>query len=145
MGDYIRFLSPDCALDLKAIEALFRAMDEDFRFIIDPAVPMHCEVYYGSDVLAGLDINQADEDVFEEDREALIEEVSASTEPRRNAVLNGLKAARWMLALELYAEGHSAYDRIDQVWDMLFEQCSGLLQIDEEGYYDIDGEVLSME
>jgi len=145
VGDFIRFLASDCTLTLKEVEALFKALDESFSFIIDPSAPTHCEVFFGSEVLAAIEINRAEEDIFEEDIEALIEDVTALDEPRKAAVLSGLRSARWMLAMELFSEGHTAYDRIDQVWDMLFERCGGLLQIDDEGFYDIDGEVLSLE
>lgn len=145
MGDYIRFISADCALKLRDIEALFKAIDDSISFVIDVAAPNHCEVFFGSEALAALDINTADEDIFEEDIDAMIEEVAATSEPRKGAVLARLRSAQWMLAMELFAEGHTAYDRIDQIWDMLFERCGGLLQIDDEGYYDADGEVLSLE
>jgi hypothetical protein len=144
MGDYIRFISGDCTLSLRQIEAIFKAVDEAFTFLGDASSPTHCEVYYDSQVLAALDVHHADDDLFEEDIQMLAEQVMATDEPRKGFVLSRLRAANWLLALELYEAGHIGYDRIDQVWDMLFEQCSGLLQIDEEGYYDMDGEVLMM-
>jgi hypothetical protein len=144
MGDYIRFISGDCSLTLKQIEAIFKAVDEAFTFVRDPSSETHCEVYYDSQVLAALDIHESEDDLFEEDIQTLIEEVMATDEPRKGFVLSRLRGAAWLLALELYEAGHVGYDRIDQVWDMLFERCSGLLQIDEEGYYDMDGEVLMM-
>ena len=42
-------------------------------------------------------------------------------------------------------DGHDNYGRIDPFWDWLFVHYAGLLQIDDEGYYNQDDQVLEVE
>jgi hypothetical protein len=40
------------------------------------------------------------------------------------------------VVLEVSEEGHYNEERLDKLWDWLFETRGGLLQVDDEGYYD---------
>ena len=53
--------------------------------------------------------------------------------------------ATGMIAFQISEEGHDHYGRIDPFWDWLFVHYAGLLQIDDEGYYNQDDQVLEVE
>jgi hypothetical protein len=47
-----------------------------------------------------------------------------------------------MVALHVLQAGHDNADILDQLWDWLFDHFAGLLQVDDEGYYNRDTLIL---
>ncbi len=60
------------------------------------------------------------------------------------AVLDGAQAIVGMEAEWTGSDAEPVLSRLDPLWDWLFEQRQGLLQMDTEGFYDADGLVLDM-
>ncbi|MBL8134481.1 MAG: hypothetical protein JNL42_21655 [Anaerolineae bacterium] len=145
MGDFFRFLATqDCDLTLTTLESLFRRSDNQFSIRVEAAAPNAGELLYGSSVVADIEINRPGEQVFDEDIIDLIEMLEGIDESGDRVVAR-LGEVRLMVALQLTEEGHASYDQIDPLWNCLFETCDGILQVDDEGYYDSEGVVLALD
>jgi len=80
-----------------------------------------------------------------EDIEDLRDELADIEGENKDRVLEMLGTATTMLAFQLSEEGHDNYRLIDPFWDWLFERYPGLLQIDEEGYYSQNEQILALD
>ncbi|MBK8025718.1 MAG: hypothetical protein IPK19_31085 [Chloroflexi bacterium] len=145
MGDYFRYLvTVDCDLTLAALEELFRRSSDQFSIHGEEASPNAGDLLYGSSILGDIEINRPGEEVFDEDLDEQ-REILDSIEEGTEYVRSVLERVKLMVALQLTEEGHGAYDQIDPLWDLLFENCDGLLQVDDEGFYDSEGVVLALD
>lgn len=140
MGDFIRFLvTSDCTVDLSMLEAIFKALDDRFSLHVEVAEPNIGELLYQSEGMGEIEINRPGDVVFDEDTEELIDRLDELEFAQKAIITQKIHAAKLMVAMQLTEAGHEAYDRIDPLWDSLFDHCEGLLQIDEEGFYDQTG------
>lgn len=145
MGDFLRFLATaECDLDLPSVEMLFKSVDASFAIHAETAEPHIGELLYQSESLGEVEINYPGEVVYDEDIGEMLEILEDVEEDQKPRVLSLIRTAKLMVALQLTEEGHEAYDRIDPFWDALFAHCDGLLQVDDEGYYDRDGLILPL-
>jgi hypothetical protein len=145
MGDYFRYLATsDCDLTLQAIESLFQTADSQFAIHIESSESNSGDLFHASTILGDIELNRPGDQIFDEDIAELIEAIEG-IDDAGNSVIEQLRSVRLMVALQLTEEGHVDYDRIDPLWDRLFETCNGLLQVDEEGYYDQTGIILAVD
>ena len=77
--------------------------------------------------------------------EDLREQLEDIVDDAKATVLATLDAASGMIAFQLSEVGHDQYRKIDPFWDWLFDHFPGLLQIDEEGYYTQNEQLLEVE
>ncbi len=103
------------------------------------------DLIYGDAVYGEIELNGENEDLFREDIAELLELLEGSQEITAPAVRRHLETATGMLALKVSEEGHYNAERLDVLWDWLFETRGGLLQVDGEGFYDIDRLILPLE
>lgn len=146
MGDFFRFLVSDsCDLDLPALESIFQEQDTRFAILIETAEPNYGELLHESEVLGEIELNRLGEIVFDEDISDLVELLQEVDAGNKDQVIELVQATNSMIVLQLTEAGHEAYDFIDPVWDVLFARCGGLLQVDDEGYYDPNGALLLLD
>ncbi len=146
MGDFIRYIITTAHdLTLDGLNQILKEVDPEFSIIPDRASTNSGDLLHGSEVYGEIELNQPGDQVFIEDLDDLREELIDIEGEEKDTVLRGFAKATGMIALELSEEGHQQYRRIDPVWDWLFEHYPGLLQIDEEGYYDQDNQLLAVE
>ncbi len=103
------------------------------------------DLIYGDAVYGEIELNGENEDLFREDIAELLELLEGSQEITAPAVRRHLETATGMVALKVSEEGHYNAEQLDVLWDWLFETRGGLLQVDGEGFYDIDRLVLPLE
>lgn len=148
MGDYFRFFYfDDPPPAFSWLEEGFRAISPRFRLRVDPAAANVADLILRDDVYAEIEINSAGGDLYQEDLADLrdqLEHPPAEDIEAVNRVLSLLEQARGLIAVRLTDFGSVDYDAIDPIWDWLFSQRDGLLEIDDEGYHDRDGQVLSL-
>jgi hypothetical protein len=145
MSYYMRYIFTDpAAPDLNALETVLTTADPAFNLLIDPAASNIADVFYSDDAYGVLEINQPGGDIFEEDIEDLTEAVSYHDDPRKDIVLRTLKAATGLVALQVTEAGHAYLERFDPLWDWLFERYNGLLQVDEQGFFDAHERILTL-
>ncbi|MCC6803714.1 MAG: hypothetical protein IT319_12595 [Anaerolineae bacterium] len=143
MGDFIRFILTGAdSLSLADIERGLKEIDAEFSIHADSAAPTSGDVLYGSDIYGEVEVNHADDQVLREDIDDLREQIAELDDEGTAVVLQALDGATGMVALRLSEAGLEHYDRIDPFWDWLFDHFAGLLQVDEEGYYQGDEQVL---
>lgn len=146
MGDFIRFiLTNPHDLSLESIENGLKATDPEFAIIVNQASPSSGDVLLGGELYGELELNLPVDQVFSEDIEDLLEQLTDIPAEEKTVVEQALAAATGMVAFQLSGYGHDNYRRIDPFWDWLFEHYEGLLQIDEEGYYSRDEHILFVE
>lgn len=146
MGDFIRYIitvAHDLTLD--GLNQALKEVDPEFSIIPDRASTISGDLLHGSEVYGEIELNRPGDQVFSEDLDDLRDELIDIEGAEKNTVLHAFDEATGMIALELSEEGHQHYRRIDPVWDWLFEHYPGLLQIDEEGYYDQNNQLLAVE
>ncbi len=145
MSYYMRYIITDAApLDLPAVDALLKAVDPAFAVRIDPMLPEAGDLVRGDTVYGIIEINRPGDEIFEEDLDELKEAVSVHDDPRKDGVLATLDAAQQMIALEVLEAGDENLVSLEPFWEALFAHHAGLLQVDEEGFFDRDGRVLSL-
>lgn len=145
MSYYMRFIITEAVpLDLPAVDAVLKSVDSAFAVRIDPMVPESGDLLYGDTAYAIVEVNQPGDDIFEEDIDELKEAVSFHDNPRKAEVLAVLDSAQRMIALEILEAGDENLVALEPFWDALFARYKGLLQVDEEGFFDREGRVLSL-
>lgn len=145
MGEYWRYFFTERSLTLAEVGAAFAALDPRFTLSMDPAAGNVADLLYGDDVYAELELNTPHGDLYLEDVEALREQLADAGPDEAVAVarIEGVfSTARGMLALRPTDFGVVHFDRIAPIWDRLFDQSPGLLQVDDEAYYEADGVLL---
>ena len=84
-------------------------------------------------------LNVPGDGLFEEERDELIEFAEEGNEPQKRRVIDVLRAAREIVAVQvLFGNGDTGWtlDRLSPLWTWLQSNRRGLVQADGEGYYD---------
>lgn len=146
MGDFIRYiLTGTNELTLAQIESGLKEIDPEFSVLPDQAAPNTGDVLHGSEIYGEIEVNGREDQVFSEDIEDLREQLEEIVDDAKATVLAALDGATWMIAFQLSEAGHEHYRKIDPFWDWLFDHYAGLLQIDEEGYYSQNEQLLQVD
>jgi hypothetical protein len=143
MSYFIRYIITQGSTTLAHIDAALQAADASFRIQIDPGDGDTGDLYYGEEVLGEISIDGVGGTVFNEDIEELRELLAPLNDPMRPLIQTALDNAQNMVALHVLEAGHNNPDILDTLWDWMFSHHPGLLQVDDEGFYDYDGLVLS--
>jgi hypothetical protein len=141
MGYYMRYITTsEQAITLAGIAAALQALDPAYTLqgeqVDDRADLLHGETFCGA-----LEINRAGEDIFEDDRREFREMIGAGETEAERRVLDTLANAKTIVAVEVSWQGtdsDAALARLDPLWDWLFAHYPGVLQADNEGFYDAD-------
>ncbi|MCS7072508.1 MAG: hypothetical protein NZM00_13460 [Anaerolinea sp.] len=155
MGEYWRYFFTDGVVTLADLEQGFRTLSEQFwfepfseRFWLAPdqASENVADLMYGDDIYAEIEINTAQGDLFRDDVDMLREQL-ANASPDDRAAVERIEAifasARGMIALRPTDFGIVYLDRIKPIWDWVMARWPGMLQVDDDGYYDRDGAILT--
>ncbi|MEZ4667043.1 MAG: hypothetical protein R3E39_03835 [Anaerolineae bacterium] len=103
------------------------------------------DVFYDGAAIGYVEINETADEIFEDDLSAFRDMIGEpKTDVERN-VLEMLDKANYMIAVEALwegAESENTLAKFDPLWAWLFETHSGILQADNEGFYDAKGLIL---
>ncbi|MCA9907334.1 MAG: hypothetical protein KC519_01705 [Anaerolineae bacterium] len=139
MSYFIRYILVRDETTLATIDAALHLIDPDFNIQVDQSEVETGDLYYKSEILGEITVNRPGDSIFEEEIAELRKQLDAVSHPDKPLVQTALDVARAMVALHVLQAGNDNPDILEQLWDWLFEQYPGVLQVDEEGYYDIDG------
>jgi hypothetical protein len=106
------------------------------------------DVLYADEAHAELEINQPGDGLFEVEIGELMDLLEDVRGRARKRVLNTLGNATRIIAAQILYGGREldlTLERLDPVWDWLFAQHDGLLQVDDRGYYDADKLILEVD
>lgn len=148
MGYYMRYIVVDEGdLTITALENILKQVDPAYS-ISDVSVLPRGEsgvLTHGQDVYGEIEINKSGSDLLEEEQEELEEFLEDSTGKQKDTVLHTPENAQATVAIRVLWQDRQVEDtlsRIDPLWEWLFENHKGLLQVDGEGYYDSSGLIL---
>jgi len=145
MGEYWRYFYTDGAITLDDLEKGFQSLDRRFALQRDAAANNIADLAYGDDIYGEIEINSPQGELYQEDVEMLREQLADAAPEEAPAVARieaVFTSARGLVALRPTDFGIVHFDRIAPIWDWLMARWPGLLQVDDDGYYDRDGTVL---
>ncbi len=142
MGYYMRYiLTDDRETTLSEIETGLKQVDPDYS-IGDGETLM-----YGDELYGEIEINVPGDGLFEAEVEELKEEIKDNRGRNKTTVLEALQKARAIVAVRVLwqdRETEQTLDKIDPLWEWLFDNREGLLQADGEGYYSQSKHILKV-
>ena len=145
MSYYMRYILTDGAPpSLADIQAALKAYETEFSLAVDATDEASGDFYHGDDLYGEIEINQRGDPLCDEDIEDFEEELAKQDDPNRQRVLDVLAKATGMVVLHVLRDGHENPERLNLLWDWLFQTRAGLLQVDEEGFFNREGRVVSM-
>jgi hypothetical protein len=148
MGYYMRFLftSEDEPLTLDLVEGGLKELDPGYALRrAEGAKGEQADLYHGDALHGELEINRAGSELFDEEREELMETVAAVEDPAQQEVLGFLERVQGAVVIRVLWQGREVeptLEQLDPLWGWLFERAEGLLQADGEGYYDAEGDLV---
>lgn len=106
-------------------------------------------LYRDDEDYAVIEVNRRGDELFDAEIAEFRGVLAAVGEgPGRARVAQCLDAASAVVAVQVLFGGRDAdetLEALDPLWDALFEDYGGLLQADDEGFYDADDQVLELE
>lgn len=145
MGYTMRYITTeDRDLTLALIESALREMDAAYA-VTNTDLPDLGDLMYGETKLGILEINRPGEDIFEDDLAEFRDLVGKGDSAEQQHVRDVLDRSQAMVVVEAIWQGTDAepvLSKLDLLWDWLFAHYPGLLQADNEGFYEGDKLIL---
>ena len=142
MGYDMRYILTDNReITLSQIETGLKQVDPDYS-IGDGETLMYVDELYGE-----IEINVPGDGLFEAEVEELKEEIKDSRGRNKTTVLEALQKAKAIVAVRVLWQGRETeqtLEKIDSLWEWLFDNREGLLQADGEGYYNQSKHILKV-
>ena len=151
MGYYMRFIETDSTETTRAIlDGALRTVDSNYSLTASG------ELKYGDDCYGSVEINRPGAGLFDEEIEELkrfVEDaqlgwLSFMRIGRKAHVVKTLDSATAIVSVQIMfgdRETEATLDKLDPLFQWLFANRKGLLQVDGEGYYDQAGRILKVE
>ncbi len=137
MGYYMRYIvSDERPVDVQDIRSAYLEAGIEYEVGGKDA---EATIGYQGRTIGRVTLNVPGDGLFDEDLAELIERVQDSDEPAKQRVIDTLRAAGSIVAVEIlfgYDEIDRTLDRLDPLWTWLRANRHGLLQASGEGYYD---------
>jgi hypothetical protein len=129
---------------LDSIDGALKAIDMAFAITRDAADGAAGDLHYSDEIYGEIEINQRGDPLCDEDIEDFKEELNKQDDPNRVIALDALARATGMIVLRVLRAGHENPAILNHLWDWLFATRAGLLQVDEEGFFDHERLVVSI-
>ena len=137
MGYYMRYIVADeQPVSLEDIGKAFTKAGVEYDVDGDET---EVTITYQGRPIGHVTLNVPGDGLFEEERDELIEFAEEGNEPQKRRVIDVLRAAREIVAVQvLFGNGDTGWtlDRLSPLWTWLQSNRRGLVQADGEGYYD---------
>jgi hypothetical protein len=139
MSYYMRFIATDGKpIALAELEAGLKTVDPGYS--LSEGI-----LRFEGEIFGEVDLNLPGDGLFETEIENLrefLDEVEDGDRSRVEKTLRNAKAIVAVTPIHGAREEEATSEAIDPLWDWLFDHHTGLLQIDLEGYYDAQGELI---
>jgi hypothetical protein len=148
VGYYLRFIAT--AERAPTIPELRAALAEvDAGYALDDTGERAADLRLGDAVVGEIEINTQADELFNEELGELLEflESADGDANERQRVLTTLTSATAIVCARVLwgdREAEQTLRAFDPLWAHLFASSGGLLQADDEGYYDEDGLILEV-
>ncbi|MEQ8673012.1 MAG: hypothetical protein RLP44_30440 [Aggregatilineales bacterium] len=140
MGYYMRYIvTSGAVISLKVIEDALKGVDARYAIVPDDIEPLIGTLKLGEYVCGEIEINTPDDDIFAEEIDDLRELIADSEQASEAKIRETLDTAKVIIAMNAVWEGGDSsvtLDKLEPLWDWLFEHFPGVLQADHEGFYD---------
>lgn len=145
MSYFMRFVLTDAAPpSLAEIEAALQAIDPDFLIVQDSSDEESADLMYGDDLFGEIEVNLRGDPLCDEDLEDLADELHKQDDPNREVALQALEQATGLIVVHILRAGHDNFSTLNLLWEWLFTTRQGLLQVDEEGFFDREKRIVSL-
>lgn len=145
MSYYMRFILTDgTPPSLDAISDALSKIDSAFTMVQTSGEDEAGDLYYEDELCAEIEINQRGDPLCDEDIEDFVEELHKHDDPKREIVLEYLDRATGMVVAHVLRAGHEDPSILNKLWEWLFSTRKGVLQVDEEGFFDRDQRIVSL-
>jgi len=138
MGYYMRYIiTDDREVNLNILEMALKIVSP--LFSIQRSKGESGELRFGNEVYGNLEINGLGDELFGSEVEELVEEVREAETGEKQTVLDTLKAAKSIIAVQVLWGGRKTDEtlgKLDPLWNWLLANRKGLVQADGEGYYE---------
>jgi hypothetical protein len=145
MGYYMRYIVTDTQdISLAVIVQALKQIDPAYAILTDFDAASG-DLLYGEKRYGEIEINRPGDDIFEEEIADLRELLPKQGTADARRVLDALEKAKAMVAVNALWKGRNSeatLEKIDPLWDWLFDHYAGILQADNEGFYDASGLIL---
>ena len=150
MGYCMRFIAPDNSnLDISSLEKALQAVDNRYRLAADKSgPPLSADIFHGSERYGQLKVDTPGDGLFEKEIKELRKLLEETKKGNVKRVATGLVNAKAIVVVQVLCQDRETgetLERIDPLWEILFQQHDGLLQADGEGYYDTSALILAVE
>lgn len=145
MSYYMRFMLTDgTPPSLPEIEAALKAADAEFTVLRDSVDDDVGDLYHGEALYAEIELNHRGDPLCDEDIDDFVEELGKQDDPNREIALDVLNRATGMVVVHVLRAGHENADALNILWDWLFATRQGLLQVDEEGFFNQQTRIVAL-
>ena len=148
MSYYIRFLVTDeREISLSVINAGLKEKDSAYSIERDEESDDEGELTFNGDIYGQIEINRSGDEVFDDDIDLLKESAEEADGDRKPEVLQTLIEAKVMLVVRVLWQGRETeetLEKIDPLWEWLFSNYKGLLQVENEGFYNASELILEI-
>lgn len=144
MGYYMRYISS--SKDEISLILLKQGLDARYKLIPHEFDENSGALFFEDVYLGVVEINSSGDDIFEDDiadLKALVEGETGAVPVQQ--VLNKAHAIIAVEAVWQASDSESVLEKLDPLWDWLFEHYEGLLQADNEGFYNKTGLILALD
>ncbi len=139
MGYYMQFIvTDDTEVSLAILERALQEKDPVYSVLErhENDSGEYGELRWEGDLYGVLEINRRS---IAKEIDGLKEELREVGGERSQYVLQALNDCKAVVVVQVLWQGRdteSTLEKIDPIWEWLFANCSGLLHVDAEGYYD---------
>lgn len=141
MGYYMRYISTDNRkLSLTDLDSALKSIDSSYTISAG-------EIQYGEELYGEIEINPRGSELCDEELEELQDFLIDTKGESKERIVETLNQATAIIAVRVLWQGRNTeqtLEKLDLIWQWLFSNLSGLMQADDEGYYDETGLILAV-
>ena len=141
MSYYMRFVTTDeRETSLTMLEEFFKQSDPAYSIVdVQTHAPESGTLTFNNAPYGVIEINKPEDGLFDDEIQELKESLEDAEGKGKKIVSQILRKAKAIIAVQVLFQDRQPEEtlsKIDPLWHWLFENRKGLLQVDDEGYYD---------
>ena len=152
MGYYMRFISIDKEdISLNVLESALRQSDADYRIKRDNESDNEGIITNKEEIYGQIYVYRPGDGIFDSEVEVLKDFVEEAGDQmkQKQTVLSVLNHSTMIIFVRVLWQGRreseETLEKLDPLWDWLLAKRKGLIQADNEGYYDATGLILEVD
>ena len=139
MGYYMRYIDSDATpITLDELGPALSTIDAAYGII-------NGELFHSGDLYGEIEINRRGTELCDEELDELQDFAEDADGEHKQRVMDALTNATSIIAVRVLWQGREpepTLEKLDPLWNWLLSNRKGLMQADDEGYYDSSGLIL---